>query len=184
MTGAPAPSGLLAVVDMQRFFAAGQPWAVPGFEDLTGPVGALVDAFGDRVVFTRFVVPDRPEGSWIPYYQAWPQVTGPAATPLAELVPPWAGRPTLDRPTFGKWGPGLAAAAGPARELVLCGVSTDCCVLATALAAVDDGASVRVVADACAGVDDAAHERALALLAGFAPQITLSSVAAELPRRG
>ena len=177
-------SGLLVVVDMQHFFATGQPWAVPGFEELARPIGTLVAAFGDRVLFTRFTVPAKPEGSWIPYYQAWPQVTGPDSAPLADLAPPWAGRPTLDRPTFSKWGPELAAAAGPARELVLCGVSTDCCVLATALAAADDGASVRVVADACAGVDEGAHERALALLAGFAPQITLSSVAAELPGHG
>ena len=44
-------------------------------------------------------------------------------------------------------------------RLVLVGVSTDCCVLSTALAAADEGVSVRVVADACAGVDDDTHTR-------------------------
>ncbi len=44
--------------------------------------------------------------------------------------------------------------------MVLCGVSTDCCVLMTALAAVDDGVAVRVVADACAAkTPDAACPR-------------------------
>ena len=44
-------------------------------------------------------------------------------------------------------------------EAVLCGVSTECCVLMTALAAVDDGAHVRVVADACAAKGPKTHER-------------------------
>ena len=178
-------SALLAVIDMQVFFSAGQPWATPGFEDLIAPISRLAGGFGDRVVFTRFVVPEHPRGSWVPYYQMWPQVTGPDAAALADLTPPWAGRglATLDRPTFSKWGPDLAARLG-GDDLVLCGVSTDCCVLATALAAADDGATVRVVADACAGLDDAAHQRALALLAGFAPQIIITSVEAELAHRG
>jgi nicotinamidase-related amidase len=174
---------LLAVIDMQRFFAAGEPWATPGFEGLIEPIGRLAGAFGDRVVFTRFVVPAKPEGSWVAYYEQWPQVVGPDKQPLAELVPPWTGRPTLDTPTFSKWGPDLAARLGAA-PLVLCGVSTDCCVLATALAAADAGATVRVVADACAGLDAAAHERALALMAGFAPQIAISTLEAELAAVG
>jgi nicotinamidase-related amidase len=177
-----AEHSLLVVIDMQRFFTAGEPWATPGFEDLIDPIGALADGFGERVVFTRFLVPEQPQGSWQAYYRMWPQVTGPAAAPLAELVPPWTGRPTLDAPTFSKWGPPLADRLGD-HALVLCGVSSDCCVLATAVAAADAGASVRVVADACAGLDAAAHERALALLAGFAPQIEISSVAAELAAR-
>jgi len=65
---------------------------------------------------------------------------------------------TLDATTFGKWGPELAAAVG-AGPLVLAGVSTDCCVLSTALAAADAGMAVQVVADACAGVTDESHER-------------------------
>ena len=62
---------------------------------------------------------------------------------------------------------------------MLCGVSTDCCVLATALAAIDAGAHVRVVADACAA-EPALHRAALDLLARRSPQLRLSTVEAEL----
>jgi nicotinamidase-related amidase len=179
------PDGqLLAVIDMQEFFAAGSPWAVPGFEELIEPVGALASGYGPRVIFTRFMIPAEPEGSWVGYYRAWPQVLAPEAAGLADLAQPWAsqGLDTLDKPTFSKWGPELESMLGPGRELTVCGVSTDCCVLATVLAAVDAGAQVRVIADACAGITAEAHEAALNLMGGFAPQVTIGSVGDELAR--
>ncbi len=186
MTGPERPAAgagpLLAVIDMQGFFAAGGPWEVPGFAGLIGPVGALARGYGPRAVFTRFVIPAKPEGSWAGYYRAWPQVLAPEAAHLAGLVQPWRGRDTVDATTFSKWGPALAARLGPSGELTVCGVSTDCCVLATVLAAVDAGAAVRVIADACAGVTAEAHRAALSLLAGFAPQVTIGSVSEELAR--
>ena len=178
--GGDAP--LLAVIDMQELFAAGSPWAVPGFEDLIEPVGKLARAYGPRTVFTRFVIPEVPQGSWAGYYRAWPQVLEPGAAHLADLALPWRGVGTLDKTTFSKWGPELAGLLGPGGNLTVCGVSTDCCVLATVLAAVDAGAQVRVIADACAGITADAHQAALSLMAGFAPQVTIGSVDEELGR--
>ncbi len=174
---------LLAVIDMQAFFAGGSPWEVPGFEDLIEPIDRLAREFAKRAIFTRFVIPAEPHGSWVGYYRAWPQVLAPDAAHLAELVPPWAepGRTTLDKTTFSKWGPELAGLTGGG-ELSVCGVSTDCCVLATVLAAVDAGAQVRVIADACAGVTPEAHQQAVSIMAGFAPQVTISTVSEELDR--
>jgi nicotinamidase-related amidase len=60
---------------------------------------------------------------------------------------------------------------------VLTGVSTDCCVLSTALAAADAGCFVQVVADACAGVTDTDHDRALAAMALYEPLIRVTTVA-------
>ncbi len=59
---------------------------------------------------------------------------------------------------------------------MLSGVSTDCCVLSTALAAADAGVAVQVVADACAGVSPADHQRALDAMALYAPLIELTTV--------
>jgi len=182
--GAPgAADGLLVVVDMQRVFGEpDSPWATPGFDTVVGPIARLVAAFGERVAFTRFLVPDVPEGSWTGYYELWRFAREPGAERLLELAAPFAGgpHPLVEKPTFSKWGPELRALAGPAGTLVLCGVATDCCVIATAVAAADAGMYVRVVADACRGIDDAAHERALAVMAGFPPQITLTTVEREL----
>jgi nicotinamidase-related amidase len=176
---------LLVVIDMQRLFGdPASPWATPGFDQIVRPVDELASAFGDRTLFTRFVVPERWEGSWEPYYRQWRPVTEPEARPLADLSEPWASRrpTTLDRPTFSKWGDELREIAGEARSLVLCGVATDCCVIATALPAADAGMFVRVVGDACAGATNEAHAAALTVMGGFEPQIEVTTVAEELRR--
>jgi nicotinamidase-related amidase len=173
---------LVVVVDMQDVFGdPASPWATPGFDELIGPIEELVAAAGDRTVFTRFVLPDRIEGSWAPYYVTWDEVTQPGRAAWFELAEPWRSRgvATLDVPRFSKW-PELASTAGPDGALLVCGVATDCCVIATALAAADAGRFVRVVADACRGVDAAAHDRAIALMAGFTPHIEITSVDQEL----
>ena len=46
--------------------------------------------------------------------------------------------------------------------------------IATAIPAADAGATVRVLADACAGSTPENHERALAAMALFAPQIVIA----------
>ena len=60
---------------------------------------------------------------------------------------------------------------------MLAGVSTDCCVLSTALAAADAGTPVRVVGDACAGADDDSHAAALRILQLQSPLIEVVSLA-------
>lgn len=171
---------LLVVIDMQDVFRDPEsPWATPGFDELVEPIDRLREEAGDRVVFTRFVPPARVDGSWRSYYEMWPEVLDPNRAAWFELAEPWraGGGRTLDMPTFSKWGPELEASMGSDGTLVVCGVATDCCVIATAIAAADAGAHVRVAADACRGVDLGAHERALDLMAGFAPHIKISTAA-------
>jgi nicotinamidase-related amidase len=177
----PAAGAHLAVIDMQRVFAEpGSPWAAPGFARAAAGVRRILPLFGDRVTFTRFVAPQRPTGAWTAYYDRWPFARQPPQARLWELMDDFAGVPhVLDAPTFSKWTPHLATAVGAGR-LVLAGVSTDCCVLSTALAAADAGTEVHVVADACAGADDAAHTRALEIMALYEPLIRVIT-ADDLP---
>jgi nicotinamidase-related amidase len=123
------------------------------------------------VTFTRFVAPDEPTGAWQSYYEQWPFALQPPDAPLWDVVPEF-GDPgdTLDATTFSKWGPELAGRVGAA-GLVLAGVSTDCCVLSTALAAADAGVPVRVVSDACAGVDADSHAKALHVMSLYEPLV-------------
>jgi nicotinamidase-related amidase len=172
----------LVVIDVQRVFRDdGSPWCTAGFAEMVANIRRLVPLFDGRVVFTRFVPPETPDGSWLEYYRRWSFAQTSEAEGLWELVEPWQAEASIDCPTFSKWGAALKAATGGSRHVVLCGASTDCCVLATAFAAMDDGAEVRVVSDACTS-DHALHEQALSVLARRAPQLVLSSTEEEIRR--
>lgn len=161
----------LAVIDMQVVF--GDPaseWATPRFAEIVPVMATLVAALDPDVTFTRFVAPAQPAGAWREYYARWPFALRPPEAPLYALAEPFAGRPSMSATTFSKWGPELASRVGSG-VLALAGVSTDCCVLSTAVAAADAGVPVRVVGDACAGVDDRSHAQALDLLALYGPLV-------------
>ncbi|MFD1721095.1 cysteine hydrolase family protein [Amnibacterium endophyticum] len=173
MTGGTA----LVVIDMQRVFAEpGSAWATPGYADAAAGVARLLPAFAGRTVFTRFVAPPTPEGAWAPYYRAWPDQLRPADDAMWDLTIEPGEAPVVSATTFGKWGEDLDAATSSAERLVLAGVSTDCCVLSTALAAADAGRFVQVAADACAGVSEADHRRALDAMRLYAPLIEVAEV--------
>lgn len=169
----------LVAIDLQTIFAEpSSAWATPDYATAAAGVARLLPGFGERAVFTRFVAPEHPTGAWVPYYEQWPFALVPDGDPLYDLTPEFAGRaPKVEtRTTFGKWDAALAAAIDGSTEIVLAGVSTDCCVLSTALPAADAGVHVRVVADACAGLSEADHRRALDAMALYGPLIELTTV--------
>jgi nicotinamidase-related amidase len=182
MIGNPA-GPCLAVIDMQRVFAdPGSPWLAPRFWDIVEPVGKLVGAFQPNVVFTRFIAPREPHGSWQRYYQTWPFALQPPDADIYQLVDEFAGwsGATLDAVTFSKWGPELRSHVRDSGRLVLAGVATDCCLLSTAVAAADEGVYIQVVEEACAGATEDSHRNALDILRTYAPLIEVVSLAGLL----
>ncbi|WP_375476237.1 cysteine hydrolase family protein [uncultured Jatrophihabitans sp.] len=147
-------------------------WRTPRFGEIVPRIARLAQACAPRVSCTRFVAPSEPAGAWRAYYRQFPFARQPPDAPLYQLVQEFAqfAENAVSLPTFGKWGGELAARVG-GDDLLLAGVSTDCCVISTALAAADAGVRVRVVADACAGASDASHADALAVLRLYAPLI-------------
>ena len=175
----------LVVIDMQTVFGVPHsPWFTPTFKSVGEQIALLLPLFDERVIFTRFIPPEVIEGSWDDYYRKWAFATDRDNAALWGLGAPWQTRPSLDTHRFSKWGSELQRLTGSTPRLVLCGVSTDCCVMATALGAVDGGAFVRVVADACGAKTPAIHESALSLLSMRAPQLVISSVQQERARLG
>jgi nicotinamidase-related amidase len=169
VTGRPADGSHLVVIDLQHVFGdAGSPWAAPRFGEIIAPIERLVAAFEPAVTFTRFLAPQHPSGAWVDYYRQWPFALQPPDDPMYELVPPFADRDAVPATTFGKWAE-LAEIVG--NDVVVAGVSTDCCVISTVLAAADAGVRVRVVADACAGANDESHAQALAVMALYEPLV-------------
>lgn len=184
MSATPEPAlPWLAVIDLQPAFAdAASPWFTPSLSEATKAIARIVPLYGDRVLFTRFMPPARLSGSWHAYYRKWPFAMEDEWSWLWDVVEPWRERRSVASHRFSKW-EALRGEIGADAAVTLCGVSTDCCVLATALAAVDGGAEVRVVVDACAAKTPEAHARALAIMGDRAPQLALVSVAEELAGR-
>jgi nicotinamidase-related amidase len=177
----------LVVIDPQTIFASpDSAWASPFFDDAMPRISELAESFGDRVIVTRWMPTADRSTSWGAYFAAWPFADQPPEDPLFDLVPRAVGlspHPTLDLPTFGKWGAAMEAIVGTGAHVVLAGVATDCCVISTALAAADAGAHVTIAADACAGSTADNHEAAIRIMGLYPPQITISDTAAVLAER-
>jgi nicotinamidase-related amidase len=185
-SGAPQDPWLV-VIDPQAIFAApDSAWGSPFFPAALPHIRALAEAFGDRVLVTRWLPTADRSTSWGDYFAAWPFADQPPSDPLFALVPEAVGlstRPTIDLPTFGKWGAELEAVIGHGAHVVLAGVSTDCCVISTALAGADAGARITIAADACAGSTAENHAAAMQVMGLYPPQITISDTATILAAR-
>jgi nicotinamidase-related amidase len=169
----------LMIIDMQRIFGeTSSEWATPGYASASAGIQRLLGAFQSRVCLTRFLPPDQPSGAWITYYEKWPFALDPMNAPLYELSEEFISipAPIIDRTTFGKWDAESGQMLGDPDAIVLAGVTTDCCVLSTALAAADAGVHVTVAADACAGVTEADHRRALDAMTLYSPMIDVAQV--------
>lgn len=180
----PGAGAWLVVIDPQTIFASPESaWGSPFFGDAMTRIRRLADAFGDRVLVTRWMPTADRSTSWGAYFEAWPFADQPPTDPLFDLVPNAVGlspHPTIDLPTFGKWGPELEAVVGSGAHIVLAGVSTDCCVISTALPAADAGAHVTIATDACAGSTAENHAAAMQVMGLYPPQITISDTASVL----
>lgn len=177
----------LVIIDPQRIFAdSASDWCAHQIENIFPVIDSLLPQFAERVVITRWVPPERKEGSWEPYFRQWEFADLPPEDPYLELVErakPWVrNNQIVSEPTFGKWGKNLQQICGRNPHLLICGVATDCCVITTALAAADSGAWVQVIADGCAGSSPENHRKALELMELYAPQIEVLTAADYLRR--
>jgi nicotinamidase-related amidase len=165
----------LVVVDMQRAFRQQGDWHVPRYDSAAEAIARLVRA-GLKPIITRFVPDPAESGSWSAYYDRWQSMRLDPSDPVWNVELPGVDvGATLDLPTFTKWGDGLARRIPAGDEIILTGVATDCCILATALGAADAGRYVTLVADACAGQNDHAHQQSLDLLQLLSPMVRLTT---------
>jgi nicotinamidase-related amidase len=186
------PRTLHVVVDMQRVFAEATDWQVPAIGDVVAPILALVRAHPSQTLFTRFVTPATVEsarGDWQRFYARWRSVVGDrmdgamfdVIEPLAAFVPP---AEVIDKSTYSSFADAGFTAALARRDvdtLLLSGVETDVCVLATALDAVDRGFRVVLAADAMTSLSAAGHRAALdAIYPRFDQQIEMATTTAIL----
>ena len=174
-------------IDMQVYFAENSEWAAPATSGIVPAVARLAAHAPSRTVFTRFVPPHSVEhasGQWQTYYQRWnsvlrqhnPDEIYELLPPLRRFLPP---AHVVDKCTYSAFGaPEFIKLMDDldCTTLILTGVETDVCVLATALSAVDLGFRVILVSDAMASGSETGHARILdTLIPRYDRQIELAS---------
>lgn len=181
----------LVIIDPQVIFADPQSaWGSPFFAAAWQNIEQLARAYKGRVLFTRWLPTASRDTSWGEYFSQWQFADTPATDPQyaltaqAQQLASELDAPVLDFATFSKWDAPLKERVwqpgAPAPRLLLTGVATDCCVLASALPMADAGAYVRVVTDAVAGSSAENQAAALQVMSLFAPQLTLTTTAQVL----
>jgi nicotinamidase-related amidase len=175
-------------IDMQRLFLEPGAWYAEAGVAILPAIRRLLDHAPEFALFTRFITAQRAEaakGSWQRYYRRWHDVTrdelGEGALELhPELAPYAAAGSVFDKATHDAFDDAAFARHVAALEpsaLVLSGVETDVCVLATALSAVDLGYRTVIAVDAVASSVSESHEACLEhVYPRYDQQIELASV--------
>jgi nicotinamidase-related amidase len=179
-------SALHLVVDMQELFRSHPDWGTQSLTRIVPPIQRLLAARPERAYFSRFIPAQRAEqanGTWQRYYRRWSNVTldklDPKLLDVVQELRPWAQH-IADKSGYSAMAnPRLRQAAVSHSDdcLILSGVETDVCVLATAIDAVEAGLRVVLATDALASSSDECHAKALEIFHDrFDEQVELASV--------
>ncbi len=132
-------------------------------------VVTLCEHQSQRLLFTRFLpapTPHQSWGTWRRYYERWPEMTLERlplpllelAAPLGQFAPPAL---IFDKRVYSPWHDGNLAPLLMSRgitTLVVSGLETEVCVLATVLGAIDYGFRVIIAVDAVCSSADETHD--------------------------
>lgn len=155
---------------------------------LTAANDGAVGTTGMQVQFSRFLAPEHPVGTWQNYNRAnqrinedtWMnalideyQVDEAAGTVTVAGLSSDITYPLYSKSTYSALTvPAIREAALHCDRLVLTGVVADCCVLWTAMEAIDLGIPVVYITDAVAGIDDESEDAADRVIRGLSPAQT------------
>jgi nicotinamidase-related amidase len=170
-------SDLFLFVDYQKVFEDGA-WKVNGIRDCLGRAKKAHDEVKKvrnvTSIVTRYFPPPQIElrhedDAWRKYFEKYDTVPREPGDKAYELIDFIECDSVWESSTFSKWK--HSSNFNSPFNVFITGVSTECCVLATALCAVDAGATVYVIKDACAAGSHEDHIQGLEMLSRFAPNV-------------
>ncbi len=166
---------LLLVIDMQNAYTSQGPWSCPNIDKATGNIISLIesDRF-EQIIFTRFDAAVKPVGTWKQYNSINREVNEDAYLNqiIDPLLPYISQYPLYSKSTYSSLTvPDIREAVERCirhnGSVVLTGVVSECCVLATAFQAIDMGAYVTYIRDGCAGVNEQTENSVIEVLKGL-----------------
>ncbi len=183
----PIDRACLVLIDLQRLFIdPSSPAFVPGWSTAAAQAERLALAFAELgwpVLRTRHVHPEGDHGGTLAwFFHRLQRADDPWSEVPPDAVPAAADAPLLDKARLSALSvPAIEEVARRERVLVLAGVHTHRCVLATAVDAARLDLCPVVVSDACAARPPERHQQALDVLgAGHAFVVTTDALLAAL----
>lgn len=167
---------LLLVVDMQNVYLPNEEWACPKVKDAIKNIKNLLDReIVEQVIFTKFVKPERPFGTWNDYNKEYAHINENVY--LNEIVKefhPYLSKwPVYEKSIYSSMRvPEILEAARKADHILIAGVVAECCVLATMIDAIDEGHRVIYLSDCTAGMSEENEEAVKKLAESFSPMHT------------
>jgi nicotinamidase-related amidase len=115
------------------------------------------------VAFSKYI--NKPESPWVRFIGSDSSMSAPETDLATSFEPEQAT--VYEKTTYSAWSPEISQLcyAANVQSVVLCGVDTDQCVLATAIAAFDSGIKPIIIKDCCASdAGSQFHDAALLLV--------------------
>lgn len=159
-------------VDVQNIFGWDTEWKVIWLARTLPNICRVAEAYADRTIFTRFIPVEQPgegQGTWKTYYLRWPQMTRQNLMPgCLDIIPELAAlaphAEIINKPVYGPW---LCTDLHQRLQdkhidtLIITGLETEICILATVSGAVDLGYRVILISDAVCSSEDSTHDNIL-----------------------
>lgn len=164
---------LCLIIDMQNVYLPEQPWACHAARQAVASIQKLLDMHScDNYIFTRYIAPSNPVGTWKNYNEAYQEInSNPWMNEIVdELIPYTKKYPVYDKSTYSSLHqPDVAMLCSMADRIVIAGVVSECCVLATILHGVDLGLPIIYLKDAASGLSQESDHMAETIISNFSP---------------
>ncbi len=164
---------LLVVVDMQNVYLEDQPWACTNTSEIAETIQELIDlGVCDNVVFTRYIAPEDPVGTWVDYNEAYADINSNEwYNEIVDTLLSYTEEyPTYDKSTYSSYGnEEFKQLCLQADRIIVTGVMAECCVLATVIDGIDTGTPIVYLSDAVAGSSEEYEQEAEDIVAFASP---------------
>lgn len=161
---------LLIVIDMQNVYLEGQPWECASTCRILKNIQELIDNHvPDNVIFTKFIPPENPKGTWKQYTLKNRDIHSNLwlGDIIEELKCYLNTYPLFPKDKYSAYtNKDIAAMAANAKRVLLSGVVAECCVLFTLLDGIDAGNKMIYLKDACSG-SSYEHEKTIERIAQY-----------------
>lgn len=167
---------LILVTDMQRVYLKGEKWACKKINCALKNIIRLLNKCNCEVMFTAFAAPKAPEGQWIEYNRINADVNScpqksriidalESCTKKYKLVYKDKYSSLYNEKVF----EAVSKTLSNGGRVVITGVVAECCVLSTAMAAIDLGCKVIYLKDAVAGSSKKSEKAAKLIMREMEP---------------